>query len=119
MSQNNEKVGAKLFTALLKTHVFNWDNLSRLVQKYAVPFESRPPRLLQEKEAVEAGLLLCVDNKTRNQLINQKTIKFSLTAKRETENLLLYFLFQGSSVADPDPDPPDPHVFWASWIWIH
>jgi hypothetical protein len=39
------------------------------MQKYAVPFESRPPRLLQEKEAVEAGLLLCVDNKTRNQLI--------------------------------------------------
>ncbi len=25
------------------------------------------------------------------------------------------------SVADPnsDPDPPDPHVFWASWIRIH
>jgi hypothetical protein len=55
------------------------------VQKYAVPFESRPPRLLQEKEAVEAGLLLCVDNKTRNQLINHKTIKFSLTAKRIAE----------------------------------
>jgi hypothetical protein len=34
---------------------------------------------------------------------------------RETENLLLYFLFSGSSVADtdpnPDPDQPDLHVF--------
>jgi hypothetical protein len=54
------------------------------VQKYAVPFESRPPRLLQEKEAVEAGLLLCVDNKTRNQLINKKFV-FSVTAKRIAE----------------------------------
>jgi hypothetical protein len=54
------------------------------VQKYAVPFESRPPRLLQEKEAVEAGLLLCVDNKTRNQLINQ-TMKFCVTAQRINE----------------------------------
>jgi hypothetical protein len=54
------------------------------VQKYAVPFESRPPRLLQEKEAVEAGLLLCVDNKTRNQLIKQ-TFIFSVTAKRIDE----------------------------------
>ncbi len=54
------------------------------MQKYAVPFESRPPRLLQEKEAVEAGLLLCVDNKTRNQLVNQKFI-FSVTAQRIDE----------------------------------
>jgi hypothetical protein len=79
------------------------------VQKYAVPFESRPPRLLHEKEAVEAGLLLCVDNKTRNQLINQ--IMKHRESLRETENLLLYFFFQGSSVADPNPDPPGSTCF--------
>jgi hypothetical protein len=125
MSQKNEKVGAALFSALVKTHIFNCDNFSLLMQKYAVPFESRPPRLLQEKEAVEAGLLLCVDNKTRNQLVKQKFI-FSVTAQRIDEiNRKSSFVLLISrkqccgSGSESGSGFAGSTCFWASWIRIH
>jgi hypothetical protein len=92
------------------------------VQKYAVPFESRPPRLLQEKEAVEAGLLLCVDNKTRNQLENQ-IMKFCVTAQRIAErnrksSFVLFISRKQCCGSGSKSGYAGSTCFWASWIRI-
>ena len=57
-----------------------------LLQKYAVPTESRPPRFLTPKEAEAAGLLLCTDNKTRNKFYGPTVYPFICIVRLLTLN---------------------------------